>query len=216
MLTSESAKTGADFGFIVRRCQVGDEMALSLVGKATFLETYADRIEANDLMAYAETEHSVDCYRRWLKSDFAQIWVAETSVGHSTIGYIVALTSQNAGCRPAIEIKRLYLLHRFHRNGLGQLLLNEILATACQSGIFELLLRVQDLNQKAVHFYSHNGFRIVGEEPFRVGKRDYKAFIMQLTLRSEIAGPGEAISLRQCSYGPRNHSHAAVPKCVTP
>jgi|GraSoiStandDraft_54_1057290.scaffolds.fasta_scaffold349502_2 hypothetical protein len=48
MLTSESAKTGADFEFIIRRCQVGDEMALSLVGKATFLETYADRIEANE------------------------------------------------------------------------------------------------------------------------------------------------------------------------
>jgi len=29
-----------------------------------------------------------------------------------------------------MEIKRLYLLHRFHRSGLGNLLLNEILTTA--------------------------------------------------------------------------------------
>jgi len=38
-----------------------------------------------------------------------------------------------------MEIKRLYVLHRFHRRGLGlgRILLNEVLANARQEGIAE-------------------------------------------------------------------------------
>jgi len=168
--------------FIIRRCHVGDETALSLLGKATFLETYAGNAEAADLLAYVETEHSIESYRLWLASDFAHIWVAETSVGRSAIGYVVALISQNAGSGAEMEIKRLYLLYRFHRNGLGQLLMNEILATARRNRVAELFLKVQDANQNAVDFYSRNGFRVVGDEPFRAGERNYKVLVMRLAL----------------------------------
>jgi hypothetical protein len=67
--------------FIVRRCRSGDETALSLLGRATFLETYAGRSEAADLLAYAETEHSIESYRLWLANEFAHIWAVETAVG---------------------------------------------------------------------------------------------------------------------------------------
>ena len=79
-------------------------------------------------------------------------------------------------------MKRLYLLYRFHRNGLGQLLMNEVLAAARQSRVVKLFLKVQDANQSAIDFYLHNGFRVVGEEPFRAGKRDYKVVVMRLAL----------------------------------
>ena len=64
--------------FAIKRCQVGDETRLSLLGKATFLETYAGNAEAADLLAFVETEHSAERYRLWLESDFAKIWIAET------------------------------------------------------------------------------------------------------------------------------------------
>src|SRR3982074_3434385 len=121
-----------DLEFIVRRCGAGDEAALSLLGRATFLETYAGRSEAADLLAYAEAEHSIESYRLWLANEFAHIWAVETAVGRSAIGYLVALILPNAVSGPEIEIKRLYLLYRFHRNGLGQLLMNEVLAAARQ------------------------------------------------------------------------------------
>ena len=171
-----------DLEFIVRRCGSGDETALSLLGRATFLETYAGRSEAADLLAYAETEHSIESYRLWLANEFAHIWAVETAVGRSAIGYLVALISPNAVSGPEIEIKRLYLLYRFHRNGLGQLLMNEVLAAARQSRVVKFFLKVQDANQSAIDFYLHNGFRVVGEEPFRAGNRDYKVLVMRLAL----------------------------------
>ena len=60
--------------------------------------------------------------------------------------------------------------------------MNEILATAHHDGVAELFLRVQKANQSAVDFYCRNGFRVVGEENFRVGARDHEALVMRLDL----------------------------------
>jgi GNAT superfamily N-acetyltransferase len=129
-----------DLEFIIRRCQIGDENALSLLGKATFLETYAGSAGAADILIYAETEHTSESYRHWLVSSVADIWVAETSVGRSAIGYAVGLAS-HLGLDAEMEIKRLYLLYRFHRNCLGQLLMNEILEAARQNRVVTLFLK---------------------------------------------------------------------------
>ena len=78
-----------DLEFVIRRCHIGDETRLSLLGKATFLETYADSTQAADLLAFVETEHSIERYRFWLESRFARPCVAEAALGRSAIGYAV-------------------------------------------------------------------------------------------------------------------------------
>jgi len=72
--------------------------------------------------------------------------------------------------------------------------MNKILATARHDGIAELFLRVQKANQSAVDFYSRNGFRVVGEESFRVGARDHEAFVMRLTLATPAEGASRLTS----------------------
>jgi diamine N-acetyltransferase len=171
-----------DGDFIIRRCHVGDEASLSLVGKATFLETYAENTDATDLLDFVEAEHSVGRYRSWLKSDLVRIWVAQTAMG-SAIGYAVALSESKAGLDQQMEIKRLYLLHRFHRRGLGHLLMNKILAAVHKLEVTTLFLKVQEQNQSAVSFYRTHGFNVIGREAFRVGATDYAALVMGLTLR---------------------------------
>lgn len=182
--------------FAIRCCEPGDENRLSLLGKATFLETYAENTEGADLLGFVETEHSVETYRSWLTGDFAKIWIAETVPGHSAIGYAVSLWSPNNGFGAEIEIKRLYVLHRFQRSGLGRRLMNEILSTAYHHKIASLFLKVQKVNHSAVDFYSHNGFRVVSEESFRVGRRDYAALVMRLALGTwrPHAAAGTAVS----------------------
>jgi hypothetical protein len=65
--------------FVIRRCHIGDEASLSVLGKATFLETYAENTDATDLQDFVEAEHSVERYKSWLKSDLVRIWVAQTT-----------------------------------------------------------------------------------------------------------------------------------------
>jgi ribosomal protein S18 acetylase RimI-like enzyme len=165
--------------FNVRSCRPGDEAALSAVGKATFLETYAGTAEASDILAYMETEHSVEHYEQLLARESAYVRVVETAIGGSAIGYLVALDLDDTGLSTQMEIKRLYLLYRFHRNGLGALLINQILSTAREKRATALTLKVHEINQNAIRFYFRHGFRIVGDEPFRAGERDYKVLIMK-------------------------------------
>jgi hypothetical protein len=47
-----------DLEFVIRRCHVADETGPSLLGKATFLETYADSTRGADLLSSVDTEHS--------------------------------------------------------------------------------------------------------------------------------------------------------------
>ena len=171
-----------DLEFAITRCRIGDERRLSLLGKATFLESYADSTDAADILAFVEAEHAPECYRRWLESEFVKIWIAETIPGHSAIGYAVTLALPNAGFGFEMEIKRLYILHRFQRCGLGRQLTYEILTAARQDGIAELFLKVQKVNQSAIDFYRRIGFRPDGEEGFRVGSRDHAALVMRLAL----------------------------------
>jgi hypothetical protein len=63
--------------FTIRSGQVGDETRLSLLGRATFLQTYAGSADEADLLAFIETEHSAEGYKFWLESDFANVWIAE-------------------------------------------------------------------------------------------------------------------------------------------
>src|SRR4030088_1675548 len=79
-----------DLEFILRRCGSGDETALSLLGRATVLETYSGRSEAADLLAYAETEHSIESYRLWLPDEFAHMLGVEKTMGRLSTRYFVA------------------------------------------------------------------------------------------------------------------------------
>jgi ribosomal protein S18 acetylase RimI-like enzyme len=180
--------------FKVRRCGPGDERALSALGRATFLETYAGTAEASDILAYMETEHSVEHYQRWFTGRSAHIWVVETAIGGSAIGYLVALDLDDAGLSNQMEIKRIYLLYRFHHNRIGNLLIDEILATAREKRVTALILKVQEANKNAIGFYFRHGFRIVGDEPLRAGERDYRVLIMKLDLY-ETQHPGATAAI---------------------
>ena len=104
----------------LRRCVLGDEIALSLVGQASFLEAFAGTLLASDLFAHCTRQHTVEKYREWLADGFSRLWLAETEPGSGPVGYLV-LTRPDlplADLGPNDwEIKRIYLLHRFQGQG---------------------------------------------------------------------------------------------------
>ena len=168
--------------FTVRRCGPGDEAAVSLIGQATILETYAGLTDGNDLVEYVRRELSSEAFREILASDRARVWVAETSVGRCMAGYAVALSEEDGEPFAAIELKRLYLFHRFHGIGLGKRLMDEVLAFAREKGTRSIRLQVHSKNGNAIEFYERYGFEAVGEELFRAGTGEYRVVNMQLRL----------------------------------
>jgi diamine N-acetyltransferase len=127
-------------------------VALALLGGATFLETYASSADAADMLAYVAKEHTIHEYRDLLSDPHVKIWAAETNEGKSLIGYVVLVTPDPQDAS-SCEIKRLYVLHRFHGCGLGERLLSEAIQTADADGLKTIRLKVQDLNERAQVFY---------------------------------------------------------------
>jgi hypothetical protein len=61
--------------FATRLCRPGDEETLSLVARATILETYAGITDGDDLVTYARSELSVADFSQILASDRTRAWI---------------------------------------------------------------------------------------------------------------------------------------------
>jgi diamine N-acetyltransferase len=171
----------------IRLCQPGDEHALALVAKATFLETFAGVLRGSDIVAHCREQHAPSVYRSWLESA-ARVWLAEADPSGAPIGYLVLAPASLPVEHPSdrdLEVKRLYLLHQFHGRGIGKRLMTEAEQHARRAGAARLLLGVYSGNDRAVAFYERFGFRRVGERRFRVGEHDYDDFVLSMELGDE-------------------------------
>jgi diamine N-acetyltransferase len=169
----------------IRRCGSGDEIALSIVGQASFLDTFAGILSGKDILGHCVRQHSSEKYAAWLRDGKSAVWIAEVEPGQAPVGYLV-LTKPDLPL-PDIsaddaEVKRVYLLSRFRGAGLGRRLMHEAETNARVRGCGRLLLGVYSGNGAAISFYERLGYERVGERSFTVGDNIYQDFILGLRL----------------------------------
>ncbi len=166
--------------FEIRQAGPADAQALALVGQATFLQSYSDVLPAADVIAHCVHEHGEDRYGEWLTKADYRLFLAEHSSGRAPIGYIML-------CPPDLpvetgpgdmELKRIYLLHRFHGGGGGGLLMRTAVKAASEAGARRLLLGVYSQNHAALGFYARQGFTQVGVRKFQVGEKIYDDLVL--------------------------------------
>lgn len=166
----------------IREALPGDAAALALVGGATFLESYAPLLPAADILAHVARQHDPAAYARWLGDPHCRCWIAEHLPGGAPVGYLVAtppdLPLPDITARD-LEIRRIYVLHRFQGTGLGRALMKEVLAAARAGGFARVLLGVYSRNEAALAFYDRLGFRRVGTREFKVGANEYHDYILE-------------------------------------
>lgn len=169
----------------IRRCGSGDEIALSIVGQASFLDTFAGILSGRDILGHCVRQHSSEKYADWLRNPASAAWIAEVEPGQAPVGYLV-LTKPDlpmADVSPDdAEVKRVYLLSRFRGAGLGRRLMLEAETYARAHGVRRLLLGVYSGNGAAISFYERLGYKRVGERSFKVGDNTYHDFILALSL----------------------------------
>ncbi len=127
----------------IRVCSLGDETALSLIGQATFLETFAGILRGRDIISHSHNAHSITTYSTWLKNPRYKLWIAETEQGNAPIGYMVVAPPELPTIqvyKDDLELKRIYLLSKFQGAGLGKTFLNQAIEHIKQSGASRLLL----------------------------------------------------------------------------
>lgn len=167
---------------VLRECVPGDEEALALVGAATFLETFAGMLEGPDILAHCRVQHGAAQYAAWLASPDYKLCLAELKGAPVGLAMLsppdlpVALTEDD------VELKRIYLLHRFQGGGLGRRLLEWSVDQARLLRRKRLLLGVKADNTDALAFYDRVGFVRIGERKFLVGSMLCDDYILSLAL----------------------------------
>ncbi len=168
----------SDPAAILRTCHPGDEQALALVGAATFLESFAGVLDGSDILAHCRHQHAEQKYAAWLTSPDAHLCLAE--VQQAPIGYAVLCPPDlPVALEPTdIELKRIYLLHRFQGLGIGAALLNWSVDHARILGMRRLLLGVYGGNESGLAFYARHGFQQIGTRQFLVGATLHDDFVL--------------------------------------
>jgi ribosomal protein S18 acetylase RimI-like enzyme len=168
----------------IRAAGPADAERLSLVGRATFLETFAGLLDEDAILGHCRVKHAPEVYAGWLADGESRLWLAEASEGRAPVGYAV-LTAPDlpeAGSQEGdIEIRRIYLLSRFQGGGTGRALMEAALAAAREAGRRRVVLGAYRENP-VVAFYERFGFQVIGERKFQVGPRTYDDVVLALTL----------------------------------
>jgi ribosomal protein S18 acetylase RimI-like enzyme len=178
---------------LIRECGPADAAALALVGQATFLESYADVLPGADILAHAEQEHGRERYAGWLGKPGHRLWLAEMAEGAAPVGYAM-LSPPDLPVptdRYDLELKRIYLLHRFHGTGVGARLMTAAVEAARAQGARRLLLGVYGDNHKAMSFYGRQGFTRAGERKFQVGANLYDDLVLARPLDPVPSGQAD-------------------------
>ena len=179
---SAGIRARREMEFTTRLCKPGDEGALSLAAQGTILETYAGITEGDDLITYANAESSVAVFNRIVTGEHTRAWIAETVNGKCVVGYAVAVSDEHAKSFSSFELKRLYVFYRFHGNGLGRRLMEDVLSFAKRMKSETIWLEVHEANNHAIEFYKRFGFVQTGTALFPAGKGSYRVLTMELAL----------------------------------
>ena len=151
-----------------------DAARLSLVSNATFLETFAGMIDGEALLAHCDTHHEA-AYLAALLENGARAWLAETA--GAPVGYALLHQPELDAAREGdIELKKIYVLSRFHGSGIAKRLFDAVLAAA--AGNDRLLLGVKDDNHRAIAVYRKQGFTQIATRRFDVGGKLYDDVVL--------------------------------------
>lgn len=137
-------------------------------------------LEGEAVVAHCARVHVADAYAALLAGG-ARAWLAE--LGGAPVGYALLAAPDLPGAGPGdLELKRIYLLSRFHGGGAGRALLDAALTAARAAAAQRLLLGVYAGNARARAFCAREGFVPVADRRFRVGDRDYDDVVMALDI----------------------------------
>jgi GNAT superfamily N-acetyltransferase len=151
----------------LRQAVPGDEGKLSLVGGASFLESFANDHDGDAVVKFVEETHSRDYYAAILADPDRVTWLVEEAVG-SPVGYAVLQPAKLPFTDAAtdVELKRIYVLSKWHGGGWGTKLYQAVEDEARARGARRLVLSVYVKNFNAQKFYQKRGFVEVGRWEF--------------------------------------------------
>ena len=170
-----------------RNAQTGDEEALSLLGQATFLATFAFDHPGPALIRFLNELHSPAFYAAKLANPDIDIIIGETPLG-APVAYAMLCPPEHPDYQREgdWELKRIYLLGPWQGGGNGAALLQHAIDIAHKRQARRLLLAVYENNDRAIGFYQKHGFAKIGDTIFMVDDIEFSDMLLARDLGREL------------------------------
>lgn len=167
----------------IKQIGLADMEQLQIIGRQTFIETFAEANTKQNMQKYLEEGFTADKLTSELTNANSEFYFAEFDnkvIGYLKINFGEAQTELRD--QHALEVERIYVLKEYQGKKFGQILYNIALDRAKQSGANYLWLGVWEQNKKAINFYKKNGFIEFDKHIFKLGNDEQTDIMMKLPI----------------------------------
>jgi ribosomal protein S18 acetylase RimI-like enzyme len=165
---------------IIREATPANAEYIALLGRITFTETFGHYFKnPNDLSVYIEKTFSVKKIRSSIQKLNNVFWIAfvdELPVGYAKLK--IHSPSEFVSSEQTAQLQKIYVLKDFLAKKIGFKLQDVLLVKAVAAGSQAIWLSVLDSNERAINFYSKNGFAPVGDHDFQIGQEHFEFVVM--------------------------------------
>lgn len=170
----------------VVKATISDIAQLQKISRQTFFETFSAVNTEKDMAKYLEENLSLEKLTAEINNKGSEFYFAV--LDNDIIGYLkinfgksqTELKSENS-----LEIERIYVLHKFLGNNIGQILYEKAIQLAKQLSVDFVWLGVWEKNMRAISFYKKNRFIEFDKHIFKLGNDKQTDIMMKLQLKNE-------------------------------
>ena len=168
----------------IRIAKTGDAASIASLGKQTFTETFGHLFRDEDeLHFYLQNTFSTAKISSSLNKPNNVFWIA--FVEKKAVGYAkLKLDSPSPFIeeKKVSQLQKIYVLKEYLSMKIGFKLQDALLSKAKEKGADTIWLSVLISNERAIGFYLKNGFELIGNHDYQIGKErfNFKAMAKKL------------------------------------
>ena len=171
-------------GFRVRKARKGDAEMLSALAEKTFRVAFGGDTPGDDLESYIRENFNEKRQTLEIENPKSAIFIALKR--NQLVGYAMLHPRDAPSCirhKPAIELKRIYVLPDVKGTGVADSLMQAALSEAVSRAYILVWLSCWEINARAISFYRHWKFETVGNQEFIIGRDIQHDIIFQRELK---------------------------------
>lgn len=162
-----------------RKCTIEDLEILREISVETFKDTFEDQNSPENMKTYLDRAFNLKQLEEEIlndSSEFHFIYLNEDIAGYVKLNTNDA-QSETMG-HDSLEVERIYVRRKFHKQGLGKFLINKAIEFAREQNKDKIWLGVWEKNENAIAFYEKMGFAQTGAHSFYMGDEEQIDLIM--------------------------------------
>ena len=163
----------------IESAAISESNLLSILFKTVYIDTYGSEGVTNEFANFIETKFSPTKIKENIESEHCDLWVAKFM--NNPVGILQVEYANPCPITKEVlpEVNKLYILNRFFGKGIGQKLMKAAEKDILDKGNNSIWLWLLESNERALNFYTKQGYRNIGTAFFQMETNNYKNIVMQ-------------------------------------